>query len=298
MILMKKTVIVEAPGKINLSFDITGKRADGYHNVDTIMQTIDLCDTVTISRMDQKGIFISCDRPRIPCDETNFAHIAAQKFFAEFGQPDTGISIDIQKRLPVQAGLAGGSADAAAVLMGLNVFFDVNEDLFRLCRLGAEVGADVPFCLMGGTQRATGIGERLVEVEELPRCQILIAKPPAGISTKEAYARYDERGRENHPDIEYLLKQLRMDNLKDFSASMYNVLEEVAYLPEIPAIKRKMISCGALGALMSGSGSAVFGIFDSRSRAKHCMRKLYDMSEAVFLARPAPHGAVVLDVRE
>ncbi|MEM1486116.1 4-(cytidine 5'-diphospho)-2-C-methyl-D-erythritol kinase [Oscillospiraceae bacterium PP1C4] len=295
---MKKTVVVDAPAKINLSFDITGVREDGYHNVNTIMQTIDLYDTVTISRSERNGIFVSCDRQRVPCDETNYAHIAARKFFEAFDISGAGITIDIQKCIPVQAGLAGGSADAAGVLAGLNVLFDVNANVDTLCDIGVQVGADVPFCIIGGTRQAQGIGEQFTKLSELPKCHIVVAKPQMGLSTPLSYRRYDKYGVEHHPDIDYLVKQLRIGNLKDFASSMYNVLEEVADLEDIPIIRNKMIGSGALGSLMSGSGSAVFGIFDSRVPAKHCMHRLYDFAQSVFLAQPVSHGAVVVDVRE
>ncbi|MBC8586145.1 4-(cytidine 5'-diphospho)-2-C-methyl-D-erythritol kinase [Youxingia wuxianensis] len=295
---MKKNVVVNAPGKINLSLDITGIREDGYHNIDTIMQSIDLGDTVTISKMDSPGVFISCDRPRVPCDESNYAHIAARMFFDEFHIPSQGIAIDIQKRIPIQAGLAGGSADAAGVLVGLNTLFDVNADEQTLCQLGVKVSADVPFCIVGGTQHATGIGNQFNRLPDLPKCYLVIAKPTMGISTKDSYRRYDKYGAEHSPDIEYLIKQLHIGNLKDLASSMYNVLEEVADVEDIHIIRNKMIGTGALGSLMSGSGSAVFGIFDNRTLARKCMKKLYGVAQGVFLARPVPYGAVVIDAQE
>ena len=293
---MKKTVIVDAPGKVNLALDVTGKRPDGYHTIDTIMQAVDLCDTVTISRMSGKGIYISCDRQMIPCDETNYAHIAARKFFERFGQPDTAISIDIQKRIPVQAGLAGGSADAAGVLVGLNALFGTGADRGTLCEIGVQVGADVPFCIVGGTRRARGIGNEFTPLPPLPACHILIAKPGPGMSTPESYRRYNERGVKRRPDMPALLRQLEAGELRAFARGMVNVLEEVADLPEIPFLRERMCEAGALGALMSGSGSAVFGIFEDRGPAKHCMRRLYSHAEAVFLSRAVTYGAVVLDL--
>lgn len=295
--LVKKTVLVEAPAKLNLSLDITATRPDGYHELDTLMQAVGLCDTVAISRMPGEGVFISCDRPRIPCDATNYAHIAARRFFEAFHM-DAAISIDIQKRIPSEAGLGGGSADAAAVLLGLNALLEVNAPLEALCAVGVKVGADVPFCLMGGTRRARGVGERFTSAPPLPDCHLVIAKPAQGISTPEAYQRYDRCGVQKRPDTAYLLRQLRVGNLRDFAFSMYNVLEEVADLPEVPAIRSKMIECGALGALMTGSGSAVFGIFEDRRLAKRCMRKLYDLAQGVYMTRPASHGAYISDLRE
>lgn len=298
MAYMKKTVVVDAPGKINLSLDIVGVREDGYHDIHSIMQTVDLYDTITISRSKTDGIFISCNRPQIPCNETNYAHIAARRFFEVLNVEPVGISIDIQKRIPVQAGLAGGSADAAGVLVGLNALLDVGATPQALCEAGASVGADVPFCIIGGTQQAQGIGDKLTRLPDLGDCYIVIAKPHQGISTADSYRKYDRYGAEYHPNIAYLIRQLRLNNLKELASGMYNVLEEVADLEDIHILRNRMIASGAVGSLMSGSGSAVFGIFQNRSQAKHCMRKLYDSAESVFLVSPVPHGAIVLDIRE
>ena len=156
--ILKKTVIVDAPGKINLSLDITGVREDGYHEIDTIMQAVDLRDTVTITRMSGKGIFISCDRPRVPSDDTNYAHIAARLFFDRFGLDASAISIDIQKRLPMQAGMGGGSADAAGVLVGMNALFEVGADMETLCRLGRRLVRMCRSALWAGFSGPAGLG--------------------------------------------------------------------------------------------------------------------------------------------
>ena len=293
---MKKSVIVDAPGKINLSLDITGVREDGYHEIDTIMQAIDLRDTVTITRMSGKGIYISCDRPRVPSDDTNYAHIAARLFFERFGLDASTISIDIQKRLPMQAGMGGGSADAAGVLVGMNTLFEVGADLESLCRLGREIGADVPFCIVGGIQRARGIGEQMMPLPALPKCHIVVAKPAAGISTRESYNRYDRRGAARRPDTERLIEKLRAGDLHGLAKGMYNVLEEVAELDEVRTLHERLLSGGAAGAMMSGSGSAVFGLFEKRSHARHCMRRLYDQASTVFLTHPVGCGATVVDL--
>ncbi|MCI8649966.1 MAG: 4-(cytidine 5'-diphospho)-2-C-methyl-D-erythritol kinase [Anaerotruncus sp.] len=295
---MHKRVKIDAPAKINLSFAITGKRPDGYHLVDSVMQTVTLYDTITISRMSGKGIFISCDRPGIPCNEENVAHLAARYFFDAFGAPDGALSIEIQKRIPEQAGLGGGSTDAAGVLAGLHSLLEVDAGIERLCEIGAKVGADVPFCLLGGTQRARGIGEQFENLPTLPDCEILIAKPRAGISTPESYRRYDQLENPQQPDIDRLLALLQAGSLPALAQAMGNVLEAVAQLPEIPQLRRIMEQNGALGSLMSGSGSAVFGIFDSKRTAKRCMRKLYNHAEGVFLVKPAQRGAWVFELQD
>lgn len=293
---MKKTVVAQAPGKINLTLDITGTLPNGYHELDTVMQAIDLCDTITVTKTKKDGIFISCDRPRVPCNETNHAYIAALKFFEKFGIDDRGIMIDIRKRVPIQAGLGGGSADAAGVLTALNVLYDVYADVQTLCNIGIEVGADVPFCLLGGTRRAKGIGEQFEKVPLLPDCTLLIAKPADGISTPESYKRYDQLPNVFHPNVEEFVQMLKVGTLNDIGPCMGNVLEQAAGLEQIPIIKSKMLHSGAKGSIMSGSGSAVFGIFNSRWKAKHCMRKLYNIADCVFVANPINHGANVISI--
>lgn len=293
---MKKTVVAHAPGKINLSLDITGTLPNGYHEVDTVLQAIDFYDVLTITKRNKEGILISCDRPRVPCDETNHAYIAALKFFEAFGIDDCGIEIDICKRVPIQAGLGGGSADAAGVLVALNEMYEVHADLETLCKIGVKVGADVPFCLLGGTRRARGIGEQFEQLPNLPGCTLVLAQPASGISTPESYRRYDRLPHVVHADVDALVASVKAGNIKGVAAGMGNVLEEAAGLKEIPEIKKKMLDAGALGSLMSGSGSAVFGIFHSRWAAKHCMRKLYSIAHCVLLAHPLDHGAEVIKV--
>lgn len=294
---MYQSVVVNAPGKINLALDITGVRADGYHMVDMILHAIGLSDTVSITRMKQPGIFLSCDQLQVPCDESNHAHIAAKHFFERFSIPDVGISIDIQKRIPVQAGMGGGSADAAGVLIGLNALFEVNASLGTLCEIGLQIGADVPFCLLGGAQRAQGIGEQFMPLPMMPDCQILIWKPEKGISTAESYRRYDQKGANHRPKISALVRNLETGDLRALCGGMYNVLEEVADLPEVSFFHQKMLELGAQGAMMTGSGSAVFGLFESKIQAKRAMRKGYGFADGVYLTRPVDYGAAVFDLR-
>lgn len=291
---MKKTVVVEAPAKINLFLDITGRRSDGYHSLLSVMQSIDLCDTVTLSRISGQGIFISCDRARIPCDENNLAHAAASRFFEAFGiERDFALAIDLQKHIPLQAGLGGGSADAAAVLVGLNAMFEIHASREKLCQVGVQVGADVPFCIRGGTMCVTGIGEGLTALSPMPVCQIVLAKPGRGVNTADAYRRYDQLSPPPRLDGQTLIKSLDFGDLASLASNVGNVLEAACAVPEVGLLKERMMKFGALGAAMSGSGSSVYGIFDNRSLAKRCMRKLYDMSESVFLVRPVARGVMV-----
>lgn len=291
---MKKTVVVEAPAKINLFLDITGKRADGYHQLLSVMQSVDLSDTVTLSRISGRGIFISCDHARIPSDENNLAHVAASRFFEAYGLVnDFALAIDLKKRIPAQAGLGGGSADAAAVLAGLNAMFGIHVSREALCSIGARVGADVPFCIRGGTMCVTGAGETLAALSPLPDCQIVLAKPAHGVNTADAYRRYDAADPPPRADGQTLIKSLDYGDLPGLAGEVRNVLEDVCPVPEVSLIKDRMLKFGALGAAMSGSGSAVFGIFDSRPLAKRCMRKLYELCESVFLVRPIARGVMV-----
>lgn len=296
---MKKTVVVEAPAKINLFLDITGKRADGYHQLLSVMQSVDLCDTVTLSRISGHGIFISCDHARIPSDENNLAHVAASRFFETYGmENDFALAIDLKKRIPAQAGLGGGSADAAAVLVGLNAMFGIHVSRESLCNIGARVGADVPFCIRGGTMCVTGVGETLSALSPMPDCQIVLAKPVRGVNTADAYRRYDALERPPRVDGQGLVKSLDYGDLQALAAGAQNVLEQACSVPEVSLLKERMLKFGALGAAMSGSGSAVFGIFDSRPLAKRCMRKLYELSESVFLVRPIARGVMVTHVED
>lgn len=292
---MKKSVIVEAPAKINLVFDITGKREDGYHEIHSVMQTIDLFDTITLSRMSGKGIYISCDRTRIPCDANNLAHIAARRFFEAYNITDTeALSIDLQKRIPIQAGLGGGSTDAAAVLVGLNAMYEIHASQDDLCGIGIKVGADVPFCIKGGTMHVRGIGDKLSSLPPMPAGFIVLAKPARGMSTTVSYRRYDQLENPPRADVGAVLKSLDFGDLHGVARHTGNVLEAVCSVAEVGQLKERMLRSGALGAAMSGSGSAVFGIFENKALAKRCMRRLYELSESVFLVLPCARGAVVV----
>lgn len=297
---VKKTVVVEAPAKINLFLDITGKRADGYHLLHSVMQSIDLSDKIILSRMSGRGIYISCSRARIPCDENNLAHRAASRFLEAFGlKPDFALSIDLEKSIPSQAGLGGGSSDAAAVLVGLNAMFGIHADREALCRVGLPIGADVPFCIMGGTMGVTGIGERLEPLAPMPDCEIVLAKPEQGVDTASAFRAYDAlKSRPQIPGKEALLQSLDTGDLNGLASGMGNVLEAACPVPEVRQLKERMLQAGALGAAMSGSGSAVYGLFDKRPLAKRCMRKLYELSESVFLVRPIARGVRVVRTAE
>lgn len=288
------TVHLKAPAKINLTLDITGVRDDGYHTMKMIMQSVDLCDLVRIEKTAQGGIGIACSDPTLPAGEGNIAHRAAAAFFNAVRQSDRNILIHLEKRIPHEAGLAGGSADAAAVIVGLNELYGTMLTTRQMCQIGLTVGADVPFCIQGGTALAEGIGELLLPLPSLPKCLILIAKPKAGIKTAESFRKFDQNGSNHYPDTERAMGAIVAGDLEGMAAEMCNVLEEVAQVPEIERIKKCMLQNGALGSVMTGSGSAVIGVFDARSRAKSCQRLLEADYDEVFLVAPLAHGAKVV----
>ncbi|MCR4740248.1 MAG: 4-(cytidine 5'-diphospho)-2-C-methyl-D-erythritol kinase [Lachnospiraceae bacterium] len=283
--------------KINIGLDVTGVRDDGYHLVRMIMQSVDLCDDVTI-RADREAVFcdksgkdirITCDRPGIPCDERNLAWKAASLLMDETGIGEP-VTIDIVKRIPVAAGLAGGSGNAAAVLLGMNELFNLGLSGEDLCKIGLRIGADVPYCLTGKTMLAEGIGEVLTPLKDLPKCHILLAKPDMDVSTAHVYGELDRKKDLRHPDIDAILEAVEGSDLKRICAHMGNILEEVTEKEHgvITEIKKSMKKNGALNALMSGSGPTVFGIFEDIKKAEKAYDaiKKEDLAKQVFITAP------------
>lgn len=283
-----------APAKINLTLDILGKRADGYHNVAMLMQSVSLFDTVNLELTESENIEISCTDLSVPNDEHNIVYKAAKAFFGETDVKNTGVKFHIQKSIPSQAGLAGGSADAAAALRLLNLAFNTRLSDKELCKIGSKVGADVPFCILGGTKLALGIGTDLYKVRSLPKCYIVIVKPALSVSTAEAYALADSRKGEKFNYTDFLKGLLYSGDLSGICSSLHNDFEEVLKLSEINAVKSDLYGCKALGAAMSGSGSAVFGIFRSRRKAEKCVDALKEKYPLVYLTEPTSQGAEVL----
>ena len=285
---MRLTVL--APAKLNFFLDITGKRSDGYHIVNMIMQSVSLFDEVTVTSEDGDDITVSCTDKDIPCDSTNTAYIAAQKFFEYAEIAPTGLSIKIKKRIPSQAGMAGGSTDAAAVLMAMNKIFVTEYSQAELAEIAAEVGADVPFCLFGGTMTATGIGTILSPLPDIPDCFIVIVKPDINISTKAAYEKSDEVGYDECKNIETISDCICNGSLEGVGKNLYNKFEEVVDISEIKSIKNCMKKFGALGACLTGSGSAVFGIFTEKSDADDCICQLETIYSNIYLVHPTSEG--------
>ena len=285
---MRSTVL--APAKLNLFLDITGKRNDGYHIVNMIMQSVSLFDEVTVTKESGNDITISCTDKTIPCDSTNTVYIAAQKFFEYAEMSPTGLSIKIKKRIPSQAGMAGGSTDAAAVLIAMNEIFDTDYSQVELAEIAADVGADVPFCIFGGTMTATGIGTILSPLPDIPDCFIVIVKPEINISTKEAYEKSDKVGYDECKNSETMADCICNGSLEGIGKNMYNKFEEVVDISEIKGIKNCMKKFGALGACLTGSGSAVFGIFAEKSDADDCICQLETVYSDIYLVHPTSEG--------
>ena len=266
---------LKALGKVNLGLDILGKKENGYHEVRMVMQTVYLYDRVILERNRTPGITIETNLKFLPVNENNIAYKAADLIRKEFGISE-GIKIILDKHIPVAAGMAGGSANAAAVLFGMNRMYGLGLSEEELKIRGVGLGADVPYCIMRGTVLAEGIGEKLTPLPPIPKCYVLIAKPPLSASTETVYEKYDALEEISHPDIDGIIRGLVRADIRQAAASMGNVLEQVMLkeYPIIGRIKQTMLDFGAMGALMSGSGPTVFGLFDSRSAAKAAAKKI------------------------
>ncbi len=284
---MGDTVTLKALAKINLGLDVLRRRENGYHDVRMVMQTIYLYDNVTLRKTKESGIRLKTNLFYLPTDENNLAYKAAKMLIDEFQIPE-GVDITLEKHIPVAAGMAGGSSNAAAVLVGMNRLFSLGLSEEELMKRGVSLGADVPYCVMRGTVLAEGIGEVLTPLCPLPKCYILVAKPAISVSTKEVYEKLDAQVIEKHPDINGILEGLKEQDIQKVAASMGNVLEGVTVeqYPVIDQIKCAMQEAGALNAMMSGSGPTVFGIFTDRNTAREARQKLRDMQIAkqIYLA--------------
>lgn len=262
------SIAVKAYAKINLGLDVLKKREDGYHEVRMIMQTLDLHDTITIKKTRGTGIYMKTNLSFLPVDHRNLVYKAAVLFREEL-QIRNGLQIYIRKRIPVSAGLAGGSSDAAAALVGLNRLFHTGLTNQRLMELGMKLGADVPFCILMGTALSEGIGEILTPLRPIPDCTILLVKPDASISTKYVYDNLELNPGIAHPDISSMLSAIEEGSLMKLAACMDNILQTVTMreYPVITEIKDTMKELGAMASLMSGSGPTVFGIYDDADAA-------------------------------
>lgn len=275
-------ISLKALAKINLGLDVVRRREDGYHEVRMIMQTIQLYDRLDIKWTQEPGIQIQTNLSFLPVNENNLIYKAAKLLMDEFSITD-GVSVKLDKRIPVAAGMAGGSTDAAAMLIGVNRLFSLGLTKRQLMERGVQIGADVPYCIMRGTALAEGIGEALSPLPPMVKCPVLIAKPSISVSTKFVYQNLKLDDTTIHPDIDRLIDDIKAKNLHDIAAHMGNVLETVTIpnYPVIDEIKKHMLSNGAVGAMMSGSGPTVFGLFDDEDTAK----KAYKAMRSSHLAR-------------
>ena len=266
----------KARAKINLSLDILSRRADGYHDVRMIMQTVMLGDIVTIEKVSTPGIHLTSNNRYAPANEKNIMYKIAKLMFDTFQLHNAGVKIDLLKKIPVSSGLGGGSADGAVVLKGINKLFALGCTEDQLAVLGKQVGADIPFCVYGGTMLAEGIGEKLTKLKPLPITPVLIVNPPLNISTRWVYNRLDVNAipAELHPDHNILLKAIQAGDVLTLAKNMKNVLEHVTHsrYPMIRHIKQVMRNMGAVGSMMSGSGPSVIGIFPDEEACRDCAR--------------------------
>lgn len=284
---------LKALAKINLGLDVLRRREDGYHEVKMIMQTIGLHDDLEIRKTKTPGIQVKTNLYYLPTNENNLVYKAAKLLMDEF-QIQDGVSIQLKKRIPVAAGMAGGSSDGAAVLWGINQMYGLGLSMQALMERGVRLGADVPYCIQRGTALAEGIGEKLSVLPPMPKCMILIAKPGISVSTKFVYENLhaNDLKPEQHPDVDSMIEAMRQKDLGLLCSRMGNVLETVtipAY-PVINEIKRTMMDNGAIGSMMSGSGPTVFGIFDSPAAAKQAMKAVRAAKLAKQICLTTPYN--------
>ncbi len=285
------SIRIAAPGKINLYLNITGRREDGYHTMEMVLATVSLCDEVEIA-LREKGIRFSCDGLGLPAGEENTAYQAARLVLEAAG--GGGVSLRLHKRIPTQAGMGGGSADAAAVIFGLNRLLGEPLDWKRQLEIAAQVGADVPFCLTGGIQRATGAGEELMPLGGQLNFNCVLVKPHTGIPTAWAFAQFDRKGAPLESSLDEICQAVRQGDLAEVAALMQNAFEQVCPLEEVSALKRQLLQMGALGAMMTGSGSAVFGLFEDHASALAAAEELEADGLEAWAARSLPEGPWVL----
>lgn len=277
----------QAWAKLNLSLDVHGKLPNGYHDLTMVMASVDLHDDVEITLREDGVVVADSGLPWLPNDDRNLAVRAAKAFFAAAGMENAGADIRIKKRIPVGAGMAGGSTDAAAVLRGLNRLTGRGFSAEKLREIGLTLGSDVPYCVTGGMMLAQGQGEILTPLPDMPPCYIVICKPPFSISTGDLFARVDSRASKTHPDTAGVISALEQGDLKGLARRMFNVFEDV--LPrrdgEIAVIRSKLLEHGAISSVMTGTGSAVFGLYDSEAVAEKAYKQLSKEYRDCFLTR-------------
>lgn len=280
-------IVCKAMAKVNLGLDVLRRGQDGYHEVRMIMQSVDLYDVLTFEKTEAAGIVIRTNKKNIPTDQRNLIYKAADLLMRKYSITD-GLCVTLEKRIPMAAGMAGGSTDAAAVFVAMNELFSLHMTQESMCELAVTIGADVPYCIVGGTVLAEGIGEKLTKLADAPACTLLIAKPSVGVSTKYVYENLHADKLRQHPDIDGMLTAICEDDLDGVAKRLGNVLETVtvkAY-PVIEKLKSWMMEHGAVNALMSGSGPTVFGIYKEAQEAQRACEQLrrLDLAQQVETA--------------
>ena len=279
---------LKAYGKINLGLDVIRKRPDGYHDLDMIMQMVDVYDDVIIEKKAGEEIVVKADAAVLSNGKDNLAYMAAKMLFDEFGIK-SGVEITIHKRIPIAGGMAGGSSDCATTLIGINEMFNLGLSKQQLMERGVKLGADVPYCVLGGTAIARGIGEVLTPLPTPPQCHVIIAKPPISVSTAYVYGHIRPDEITKRPDIEQMTLAIKEQDLNKLSDLLYNVMEEVTVseYPVVEKLKSIMLENGALNSIMSGSGPTVFGLFDDRKKAQAAMKALdsKELTEQLYLTK-------------
>ena len=286
---------VKAAAKINLMLDILKRLDNGYHSLFMIMQSVDLFDIVTVDKNNQNKIIIECDKDGVPCNEKNIAYKCAVKFFEYCNINDIGVTIKIEKNIPMAAGVAGGSADGAAVIYCLNKIYNTNLSQKELCEIGNKVGADIPFSLTGGTAVTLGTGNVIAPVKDLPECYIVLCKPEQDVSTPEAYAEFDALSRVRHLDRVSMIDAVSNGDYEKICLLCGNVFEQAVEVPKRPHIKGIMRKSGADACCMSGSGPTVFGLFSDKDKANECYDKLKAKYNQVYICKPVNMGIVEID---
>ena len=292
--MQKRSVTVLAPAKLNLSLDVVGTLPNGYHDLDMVMQTIDLYEKIILKT--SRDLRLSLPGSFVPANDKNTAVKAALAFFDYTGLL-AGVDINVYKRVPVRAGMAGGSADAAGVLVGLNELYGAKLSMSELCAIGAGIGADVPFALLGGTCRVRGVGDLMKALPPCPDCRFVVVMPSVGVSTPEAFARYDTMGSPVHPDCEAQEQAIRKNDLAAVCAAAGNALEHCSGAVETPSICEILRANGAITAQMTGSGAAVFGIFADDAQARAAAAVLRKGYKQVYVCRPTTGGPRVTAMR-
>jgi 4-diphosphocytidyl-2-C-methyl-D-erythritol kinase len=278
---------VKALAKLNLTLDVLGKRPDGYHDMKMVMQSITLSDDITVVDNDGQGIRVSSNVGFLPTNEKNLAVAAALRFYESLGKEARSVDLSLEKSIPVCAGMAGGSSDAAAVLRALNEMEGRPYDVMELAKVGEKVGSDVPYCVLGTTALAEGRGEVLTTLPSLPKCWVVVCKPDFPVSTPELFGKIDRCKVRCRPDTDGMIRALEQGDLEGVARRMYNVFEDV--LPErqrsrVRDIKNTLIQCGALGANMSGTGPTAFGLFEDETAAREAYAQLSEQYKETYLS--------------